>query len=171
MEREGERRSRAHRGWKVIRLVSTTACKQQNTRLYCYHTSSFEGSKFTFSVNTMYRECQNGSVYSTSIDLLFVRVMPRQQRSSWHAARDFAYQALLPLFSVKHWKAGNGTGDEAIIDIQFWAKWDLYSGSIDLCMASLLASKILFLLTTVSSSSTSSKDVKQRWATFTKLQV
>ena len=76
----GERRSRAHRGSKVIRLVSTTACKQQKIRLYLYHTSEmrfFEGSEFTFSVDRRYGECQNGSVYSTSIDLLFVRVMPR----------------------------------------------------------------------------------------------
>ena len=83
-EREGERRSRAHHGSKVIRLVSATACKQ-GTQLYCYHTSemqSFEGSEFTFSIDRMYRECQNGSVYSTSIDLHFVRVMPCQHRSS-----------------------------------------------------------------------------------------
>ena len=38
-EREGERRSRAYCGLKVIRLVSATACKQQKTRLYHYHTS------------------------------------------------------------------------------------------------------------------------------------
>ena len=75
----------AHRGSKVIRIVSATAYKQQKTQLYRYHTSemrSFEGSEFTFSVDRMYGECQNGSVYSTSIDLLFVRVMPRQHRSS-----------------------------------------------------------------------------------------
>ena len=57
-EREGERRSRAHRGSKVIRLVNATACKQQKTRLYCYHTSemrSFEGSESIFSVDRRYR--------------------------------------------------------------------------------------------------------------------
>ena len=73
-EREGERRSRAHRGSKVIRLVSATAYKQQNTQLYRYHTSemrSFEGSEFTSSVDRMYGECQNGSVYSTSIDVTY----------------------------------------------------------------------------------------------------
>ena len=51
--RDRERRSRALRGSKVIRLVSATACKQQKTRLYCYHTSemqSFEGSEFTFQL-------------------------------------------------------------------------------------------------------------------------
>ena len=31
----------------------------------------------------------------------------------WHYTCDFTYQAL-PLFSVWHWKAGNGPGDEAI---------------------------------------------------------
>ena len=68
--REGT--SRAHRGSKITRLVSATACKQQKTWLYRYHTSemrSFEGSEFTFSVDRRYGECQNGSVYSISIDL------------------------------------------------------------------------------------------------------
>ena len=80
-EREGERRFRAHRGSKVIILVSATACKLQKSRLYRYHTSemrSFEGSESTSSVDGRYGECQNGSVYSTSIDLLFVCIMPRQ---------------------------------------------------------------------------------------------
>ena len=31
----------------------------------------------------------------------------------WRYTRDFAYQALLH-FSVQHWKAGNGPGDEAM---------------------------------------------------------
>ena len=68
-------------GQKVTRLVSATACKQQKTQLHHYHTSeirSFEVSELTFSVDRRYRECQYGLVYSTSIDLLFVRVMPRQ---------------------------------------------------------------------------------------------
>ena len=85
MEREGERRCRAHCGSKVIRLVNATACKQQKTRLYRYHMSemrSFEGSEFTFSVDGRYRECRNGSVYSISIDLLFIHVTPHQHRSS-----------------------------------------------------------------------------------------
>ena len=82
---DGERRSRAHRRSKVIRLVSATACKQQKTQLYRYHTSemrSFKGSEFSFSVDRRYGECQNGLVYLTSIDLLFVHVMPHQHRSS-----------------------------------------------------------------------------------------
>ena len=80
---DGERRSRTHRRSKVIRLVSATACKQQKTRVYHYHTSEiqfFKDSEFTFSVDRRYGECQNGSVYLTSIDLLFIHVMPRQHR-------------------------------------------------------------------------------------------
>ena len=136
-EIESERRSRAHHGSKGIRLVSTTACKQQRIRLYRYHTSemwSFEGSEFTFSVDRMYGECQNGLVYSTSIDLLFVRVMPRQHRSSWHATRDFAYQALLPLFSVQRWKAGNGPGNETNCFCQWYRKWGIDPKSIKMAL-------------------------------------
>ena len=72
-EREGERRSRAHRGSKVIRLLNATTCEQQKTQLYRYYINemqSFEDSEFTFSVDRRYGECQNGLVYLTSIDLL-----------------------------------------------------------------------------------------------------
>ena len=43
MEREGERRSRAHHRSKVVRLVvSTTAYKQQKSQLYHCHMSEYD---------------------------------------------------------------------------------------------------------------------------------
>ena len=55
MEREGKRRSRAHHGSKVVRLVSATAYKQQKSWLYCCHTSeiqSFKDSGLTLTEGT-----------------------------------------------------------------------------------------------------------------------
>ena len=69
-------------GHQTCKRYSLQTTKDTAISLPYSEMRSFEGSKFTFSVDRMHGECQNGSVYSTSIDLLFVRVMPRQFRSS-----------------------------------------------------------------------------------------
>ena len=68
-----------------------------------------QGLRVYVSVDRRYRECQNGSVHMISIDLHFVRIMPRQHRS-WHATRDFTTRPSSRFSACNIEKLGMGLG-------------------------------------------------------------